>query len=214
MGENRFYSSNSKNKYRRKIQNSTLKDNATFALGIVTGNNKKYLLQTKIENSEPIFKGCDIFPFKMDQEKMYIQFTPEIFQQVAKEAFYRSKKIVYRFINSRLVCAIDTKNFLLLNSANLFIPKNNYPFETIVCLFNSNIYNFVFQKKFHSTKVLRNHLESLPLPEFSNETHKELKKLHDKFVDGEFIQSELDKKIATLFNFSNEELKYILSEVK
>ncbi|MBD5410783.1 MAG: N-6 DNA methylase [Treponema sp.] len=197
-----------------RIPHSTLKNNADFALGIVTGNNKKYLLPTKNENTEPIFKGCDILPFKIKQESIYIKFTPEKFQQVANEKLYRSKKIVYRFINSRLVCAIDTKNCLLLNSANLFIPKNKYPFETILCLFNSSIYNFIFQKKFHSTKILRKHLESLPLPTFSEEIHTELKRLYNKFVVEKFIQSELDEKIAKLFNLSNNELKYIVSEVK
>lgn len=115
-----------------------------FALGIVTGNNKKYIHEIKGEAEEPIFRGKDILPYKLKLPETFIKFTPEIFQQMAPVEMYRSKKIVYKFISDKIVCALDT-NSLVLNSANIII-SNNYPMEILVCLFNSPIYSFVYQK--------------------------------------------------------------------
>lgn len=192
----------------------TLKNNADFALGIVTGNNKKKLSSIKTKTNEIILKGKDVCPFKIENSKDYIEFNINSFQQVADEKFYRQRKIIYRFINKRIICCIDEENRLLLNSANLFIPKKDYQFESIVCLFNSDIYNFIFQKKFHSAKILKKHLESLPLPILSREEHNQLLDLYNEFSKKSINQEKLDSVVAKIFDLTLEELNFIKGEVK
>lgn len=160
-------------------EHSTLLGSADFALGIVTGNNKENILERSTDKSEPIFRGKDIDPYKYLEPTCFIEFKQEIYQQVAPLKYFRTKKIVYRFISDKIICAIDNNNSLVLNSANLFI-SNSYPMETIVCLFNSNIYSFIYRKKFHSTKVLKSHLQSMPLPVFSKEDHSQFMQFHTK----------------------------------
>lgn len=139
-----------------------LSETTKFALGIVTGNNKKYLHEKKMNDDEPVFRGKDILPYMLKSPETFIKFTPDVFQQVAPITMYRSKKIVYKFISDKIVCALNDGN-LVLNSANIIISYD-YPMEILVCLFNSPVYTFIYQKKFNSKKVLKQHFQDFPLP--------------------------------------------------
>ncbi len=67
--------------------------------GIVTGNNKEYILAEKRDDNEIILKGSDIQRYGMTPSGYYIRFVPESFQQVAPIEMYRAKeKLLYRFI--------------------------------------------------------------------------------------------------------------------
>jgi tRNA1(Val) A37 N6-methylase TrmN6 len=193
------------------LNHITLKDNAIFALGIVTGNNKKHILSEKTADSEEIFRGKDIQPYKYWKAQCFIEFNPEKYQQISPVQYYRQKKITYRFIGDRLVCALDCGNHLLLNSANLFISKS-YPMETIVCLFNSPIYTFIYQKKFHSKKMLKSHLQDFPLPILDEKQHSLFYSLHCRIMDGEIRQVEIDKVICEIFGMTDMEYEYIVNE--
>ena len=178
-----------------------------FALGIVTGDNKKYIHYTKGVNDEPVFRGKDILPYKLKSPETFINFTPEIFQQVAPIEMYRSKKIVYKFISDKIVCAIDC-NSLVLNSANVII-SNDYPMEILVCLFNSPIYTFIYQKKFKSKKVLKQHFQDFPLPVLSNELNKSFCDVYSDIFAGKSNQENADKLICNYFKISDTEYNYI-----
>ena len=60
-----------------------LSETTKFALGIVTGNNKKYLHEKKMNDDEPVFRGKDILPYMLKSPETFIKFTPDVFQQVA-----------------------------------------------------------------------------------------------------------------------------------
>jgi tRNA1(Val) A37 N6-methylase TrmN6 len=186
-----------------------LKGNAIFALGVVTGNNDKHILKTPGDKAEPIFRGKDIQKFRYVQPECFIEFKPEKYQQVAPVEYYRQKKIVYRFISDKIVCAVDYNNHLLLNSANLFIPLIDYPFEAIVCLFNSSVYSFIYQKKFHSKKVLRSHIEEFPLPKINGMVKTEFSKYHTDILNGIDRTDEIENLTASIFGISETELKHI-----
>jgi hypothetical protein len=194
-------------------QYQTLTQNAVFALGIVTGNNSKYIAHSKDRNFEPVYRGKDIQKYFFSAPDCFIHFKPELYQQVAPLEYYRQKKIVYRFICDKLVCLYDRDNSLLLNSANVFI-SNVYPMETIVCLFNSPIYSYIYQKKYHSRKVLKSHLQSLPLPLFYDDTHRTFSVLHHEITSHPAqktleIQHEIDALICKWFSISDKEYNYI-----
>jgi tRNA1(Val) A37 N6-methylase TrmN6 len=194
---------------------SSLKTGTVFALGIVTGNNGQFLQKEKTDKNEAIYRGKDIFPYRFHPPKCFIEFEPEKMQQVAQTELYRQKKIVYRFICSRLICALDETGALFLNSANLLI-SHDYPMETIACLFNSPVYTFIFQKKFHSRKILKSHLQDLPLPVLSRAQHGFFYSMHSGLARGEISpragQPEIDRMLAGLFNLSGGEYNMILKE--
>ncbi len=166
------------------LKHLTLAHNAQWALGIVTGNNKDCIRKEPFPGSEPIYTGKEISKYYLDDPVNFISFTPEIFQQVAPVSLYRSaEKILYRFISKDLVFAYDSNQVLPLNSANCIIPQLNYPIKVIIGLFNSSLYNFLFRKQFSSIKVLRNHIEALPLPLLSNEQFTTISSLVNELIE-------------------------------
>lgn len=195
--------------YRKK--HITLKNNASWALGIVTGNNKKFITSNNKKDFEPIYKGKDVKRFILDKPSSYIQFQPEKLQQAAPEKKYRSKeKLIYRFISKNLIFAYDNKQSLTLNSANILISEiPNYPIKVIAALFNSSLYQFIFQKKFSSVKVLRSHIEELPLPLWNKSVFSKIIKLVDKTIQNQEHFQELDDYIISKFSLLQKEKIHI-----
>ena len=183
----------------------TLKNNAVFGMGIVTGNNSVIFEPQNAattENAEkeksPLYRGKNIQPYHLTESNLTISFEKEKFQQSAPEELYRQKKIVYRFIANHPVCCLDEKGEFFLNSANFFIPSPalDYPWESIICLFNSSLYEEYYKNTFASIKILRSHIEKLPLFLFTPDQHRQLKELYDKASNSlqstKKIQSQID----------------------
>lgn len=144
-----------------------LKNNAEFGLGIVTGNNKEFISDTKDTKKTmmPILKGTDISRYNIKAPSNYIEFVPAKLQQCAPLSKYQSEKIVYRFINKRLTFALDTMGCLTLNSCNFLIPKiPGLDIRYILAVLNSSAAQFIFENRFSSIKVLRSHIEQIPIP--------------------------------------------------
>ena len=189
----------------------TLKNNAQWALGIVTGDNKKYLSNKKLDGYEEIIKGKNIKPYFLSNSKIYIKFQPHLYQQVASINIYRAKeKLVYRFISRKLIFAYDNKQQLTLNSANILIPQiQNYPIKVFLALLNSSVYQFLYIKKFNSLKILRGNLEQLPFPILKEETKKQIVFYVDKILEYKLKPDLLNEYILDLFSFTSDEKEYI-----
>lgn len=205
------------------LAHTTLSKQADWALGIVTGNNRKFLSENKATDHEPILTGKDIKRFLTTQPKYYVKFSPDKFQQVAPENKYRAKeKLIYKFISKELVFSYDNEQTLTLNSANILIPQiKDYPTKTILALFNSSLYQFLYQKKFSAIKLLRSDLEKLPLPLIEKVKHKEIIRVVDKLLDRQLREEEsqqnykkLDKIIMDIFSLTPEEQGHIGKNVK
>ncbi len=195
-----------------KTKHMTLKNNASWALGIVTGNNKKFIIPKNKSGFEPIYLGKDIKKFVLAEPSHYIRFQPKKFQQTAPEYKYRAKeKLIYKFISNKLIFAYDNQKRLTLNSANILIPKiPDYPIKVILALFNSSLYQFLFQKKFSSIKVLRSHISALPLPLWDKKTFSKMVRLVDKILQNKNKIQELDNYITHKFKLTKKEISYIL----
>ena len=197
-----------------KIENrdyKTLEGSSEWALGIVTGDNKKYLTTNKSDNVEPVFKGSDIKPFVLKKPENFIQLNPSHFQQIAPIRKYRSReKLVYKFISKNLVFAYDSNGSLTLNSANILIPKiSNYPIKLVLGFLNSRVFNFYFRKKFNSIKILRSNIEELPFPILLGEEQKKMIKLVDAIMELKLSLEELNEFVFKYYDISQEERGYI-----
>lgn len=190
---------------------TTLEGKADWALGIVTGNNSKYIINELQKEFEEVYKGKDVEKFILSKPSNYIQFIPNKFQQVAPIEKYRAnEKLIYRFISKYLVFAYDNKQKLTLNSANIVIPKiPNYPIKVIAALLNSSLYQFIFQKRFSSIKVLRSHIEQMPLPLWDKKTFEEIIKMVDLIIKDKTIFEKLDNYIMDRYTLSSKEKNYL-----
>lgn len=198
------------------IPHFTLKNNASWALGIVTGDNGSFIKETKIDKSyDVIITGKDLAPFFFEPPYKYIKFDKDAFQQCApEEKFKAPEKLVYKFISKKLVFVLDEKQHYTLNSANILIPSLNYSNKVIVSLFNSKLYNFVFQKTFNSLKILKAEIEALPLPKFDQNVLDDIIGIYDKILARTSSISELDDYLYKTFSLSEADIKYIEENTK
>lgn len=197
-----------------------LKKNARFALGIVTGNNKKYISEQKQEGYEIVLKGNEIQKYKIKASGNYIRFTPEEFQQVAPIEIYRAKeKLLYRFISEVPVFAYDDQQHLSLNSCNIVIPDiPGLEMKYILAILNSSVASYFLSKRFRSVKLLRSHLEQIPIPVVSKEKQEAIIKKVNRIMDSpENITSlyrELDLEIMNLYSLSERQCELIKKELE
>lgn len=189
----------------------TLKKNASWILGIVTGDNNRYLRDKQLPGYEEIIRGSDVSKFNIQKVNRFIKFEPQKFQQVVPEEKFRTKeKLIYKFISRKLIFAYDNKQRLTLNSANAIIPQiENYPLKVILALFNSTLYQFIFQKKFASIKVLKSHLEQLPLPILDKDVFACIIEKVDLLLSGEGNIDSIDEIVFNFYGFDQKTRKYI-----
>lgn len=194
----------------------TLKENADWALGVVTGNNAHYLKPFPEEGLRGIYAGKNVQRYTLSPASYYINFKPEEFQQVAPlERYFAREKLIYRFVSNKLIFAYDDRQELTLNSANIVIPRiPDYPIKAILGLFNSSLYQFLYQKKFSGVKVLRSYLEELPLPLLSAAEKEELARLVDALRGGAGDEAKLDSYVFSLFSLTGEEKLYVTENIK
>ncbi len=193
---------------RRNAEMVYLKDNARFALGIVTGNNEAFISDTPREGYEPVLRGSDIFRYRIAESNAYMKFAPEKFQQVAPTELYRApEKLLYRFICDTLVFAYDNRQMLSLNSCNILIPEiPGLAMKYILAVLNSSVAAFFCQQSFNSVKVLRSHLEAIPIPAVADKVQQEITDMVDRIMEpgakAGMLYEELDDCIMKLYGLS------------
>lgn len=189
-----------------------LDNDVKYALGVVTGNNKKYLSNVSNLNNEPIISGKEIDKYNIDYSKIkkYIVFDKDNLQQVAEEELYRSKnKIVYRFIGKRLCFSVEDSGMLTLNSANIIVLGDNYDLYYVSAILNSRITQLYFEDVYNTHKVLKNHIKSFYIPKFNDAITKNISNL-SKNVRPQFNYcEEIEEIIYQELNLNENEIKYI-----
>lgn len=185
-----------------------LKGNAKFALGIVTGNNKEYISAEKHDDNEVVLKGSDIQRYRITTSGNYIRFVPESFQQVAPVEMYRAKeKLLYRFISEVPVFTYDDQQTLSLNSCNIVIPDiDGLEMKYILAILNSSVAAYFISKKFNSVKLLRSHIEQMPIPVVPMDVQDLIIKKVDRIMNSSEnisgLYEDLDSDIMELYGLS------------
>ena len=134
---------------------------------------------------------------------------------------YRAdEKLFYRFICDQLVFAYDNKQRLSLNSCNIVIPKiKGLKIKYILAILNSRVAQFFYQKQFNSVKVLRSHIESIPLPFASTKIQDEIISITEKLIEGCDLKEAtaqyelLEDKISELYGLNRSEKQLIIEAV-
>ena len=163
----------------------TLKD-SIWGLGIVTGDNKKHLKLKRGKGFEPIYTGKEVEAYSLKQPRYFVKYKRADYQQVAKDEIYRAdEKLIYKFISKNLVFAYDDSKSLVLNSANILIPRiPGMSVKTVLAFLNSGLFKFLYKSLFGEIKILKGNLMELPFPSISYETDKKLTELVDEVLKG------------------------------
>ena len=195
-----------------RLRNDDL-SHSQWALGIITGNNAKVLKDRQRQGLEPIFTGKDISKYGLKKASRYIKYNRADFQQCAKDEYYRAKeKLVYKFVSSKLCFTYDDKQRLFLNSANILIPEvDGMSIKTVLAFLNSELFNFLYAKRFNDIKILKGNLSALPFPKITAEQDQQLTALVDRALNGDVVaQNEIDDLIYSLYQLDAEEIALII----
>lgn len=190
-----------------KQKHIVLKGFADWALGVVTGDNKKFLSNKSQRGFEPVYKGTEVLRFRLNKPSTYLLFAQNELQQVAPLKHYRHpEKLVYRFICKELVFAVDRSGLGTLNSANILIPQMpGYSTRALCGILNSVVAQFYYQKKFNTFKTLRSNLEKFPFPKADQVLLKKIEKsvirLEKGYSEKEF--KSLNELVMDLYKLPN-----------
>ncbi len=152
--------------------------------------------------------GSDIYRYGIITSKNYIRFVPEYFQQVAPIEMYRTKeKLLYRFISEVPVFTYDNQQTLSLNSCNIVIPEiDGIDMKYILAILNSSVATYFISKKFNSVKLLRSHIEQMPIPVVSMDVQNTIIKKVDHIMNSSEnisgLYEDLDNDIMALFGLT------------
>ncbi len=161
----------------------TLAGNAHWGLGIVTGNNKKWIRSMPSADHVPVFKGSDIQSGTLKKPTCFIPSDFSLYQQVAPIELYNAQeKLIYKFISANLIFFADSEQRYILNSANVLIPEHDFPISCnqLADLLNSDFMNWLFKSIFNTHKILRGDLERLPI-------HVKYFDHHRQFAEHEYL---------------------------
>lgn len=173
---------------------------ARFMLGVVTGCNRQALSRS---SGEPIVAGPDVTPFAIGTPMRRLRLPLERVQQAAPRALYARPKVVYRFIADRPVAAVDLDGRLTLNSANALAPEPGLDPHFVAAALNSTPLAFLRGARASLPRVLRSHLERLPLPDGDpDETHRIARLAAEQ---GFAAARELDDRVTHLFRLTSGE---------
>ena len=143
-----------------------------FGLGVVTGDNEKWLSDSCGPRMEPIYSGKEVDRFRLLEAKQFIEFDRQNFQQVAPDDIYRTPvKLVYKTISKVPKVAIDYTGSLTTNSANIIIPDLTVmTAESWAAILNSSVASFLYSRMFGGVnKIGKEHLLALPIPPVSKQ---------------------------------------------
>lgn len=148
------------------VPHVTLSGKARWGLGIVTGNNDKFMRLSGAEGHIAVFRGTDISKQGLTPATRYIPSDLTQYQQVAPIDLYKADvKLIYKFISSRLCFYCDTEQRYILNSVNMLVPSKDFPItpRQLCALLNSELINWLFFSLFKTCKILRADLEVIPI---------------------------------------------------
>ena len=83
--------------------------------------------------------------------------------------------------------------------------------KTVLAFLNSELFNFLYAKRFNDIKILKGNLSALPFPKITAEQDKQLTALVDRALSGDKDASkEIDALINSLYEFDREDMLLLL----
>jgi len=158
---------------RLEAHRERLRGRVRFILGVVTGDNRRAIARDGSGGGEPIVVGRDIAPMRIATPRRRLCVPLGHVQQAAPRAAYARHKVVYRFVSSHPVAAVDRGGRLTLNSANAFaVDDAALDLDFVAAWLNSSTARWLHRARWAMPRVLRSHLERLPLPPTTSEVQR------------------------------------------
>lgn len=174
-----------------------LGDIAKFSLGIKTSDDKKFILDEKIDNNcYKLLRGKDVSRYNYNYAEKWLWYKPELMLEKKgagprKLEYFLRDKILFRDVAENICAIFDDEKYLSTDTLSLIYDvKGGYNLKFIIGLLNSKFINKWYLINFQSGLHIKiNELQNIPIPkiDFSNkkekENHDELVKLINKLIE-------------------------------
>jgi len=173
-----IYRNSFDNELIEKIENckQTLNEIININNGIVTGNDKKFITNSKINDFyKPTLRGKDIKKYSILIPKNYIFYNKsELLRARDENIFLAEEKLIMQMINTEFVLTYDNQQFYNLGTTYAITNKSKYNIKSILAILNSKLITYYYKKKFTNNSSLTNAISTqnlfiIPFPEIENE---------------------------------------------
>jgi len=145
----------------KKIEENTLPLSiiAKMPRGLsITVNDSRYISNKKISGYLRALRGRDIERFRIKNFKIYVKIPSSRCKKYNN--LFESKKIVVQNLAYKIVAALEEGDNVPLDTLNTVILKNNnFEYEYILCILNSQLMSFYFQNMITNRARLNIHLD-------------------------------------------------------
>ena len=155
-----IYSSKEDRKILKKIEKADLrlKELVNINNGIVTGNDKKYLHHSKInEDYKKALRGRDIARYGHLKTNEYIYYKKEeLLRARDEEIFNNTEKLIMQMINIDFVITYDNNQYYNLGTTYAITLKKAENLLQILGVLNSKLIGYYYRKKYTNDSTLTN----------------------------------------------------------
>ncbi|OQY00807.1 MAG: hypothetical protein B6I26_05880 [Desulfobacteraceae bacterium 4572_130] len=218
------------------IKKIKLNEIAKFSLGIKTSNDKKFILNKKIdEDCYPMIRGRNISRYYYNKPSEWIWYKPKFMMEKVgagprKLDYFKKEKIFIQDVAQSII-SVYCKDFILSNDTLSIIYEinHNFNFKFILSIVNSNLINYWFKTNFQAGLHIKiNQLQQIPISQILPkdqipfiekadkmlELNKELQKKKNKFLNRIKDNFEIQKITKKLNCFYNYDFKIFVTELK
>ncbi|WP_194850339.1 DUF7149 domain-containing protein [Nonlabens antarcticus] len=212
------------NKSKRK-----LKDFFKIDLGMNTADDSRFIYSTKegLQNPKKVLEGKDFNSYIMKWSGKYVEYLPELMKKKStarpgeKERFENEKLILYRFIgkDGYLKSTYDIDNYYTLGSTYVIRKKTTESsLKFLVAILNSKLAGYFFTKQFSGSKVTKNELDKLSIPNISLSEQQDFIEIVNKIIslaiqnnvkELNIYKSQIDQLVYQLYDLTADEIKII-----
>ncbi len=106
--------------------------------------------------------GRNVKRYSIEWDGLYLDYNLErIHSCKRKDIFEVPEKIFFRRVSANLLAAYDDQQFFALNTLVVMTPKqHNIDLKYVLGVFNSKLMNFIYRKKFKSTKTVFSEIQA------------------------------------------------------
>jgi type I restriction-modification system DNA methylase subunit len=226
--DNRIYVSPLNYKFLTVSQNlQQLKDIAQFYNGIKTGDNKKFLSDTKLSDKYlSVVRGKDFTKYSQPKPVIYVLFDKDRLWSNTDESKLQVKpKILIRQTSDKIIATLDTKGRLVMDTVHI-IYGSVIDLKVLLAIINSKLFNFLHGlfvpekgKAFAEVKIAN--LGKIPVPKNISSEDKTLlieyvESILSSVNESEkvFIEEKIDEIVYKLYDLSKKEIKLVEKSLK
>lgn len=216
------------------LNTEKLKNIIQFKQGIITGNNKSFVVNIETAETKKVIRGEDFNRYTLSWNSLYIKYNNNLHRPRTPDVFELPEKILVRQTGNYPIAMIDNNSYYTLDTVhNGKIINSQFTSQYLIAILNSKAMKYIWncvineeKKAFGQIKII--YLNELPIPKTKPIKQKEIgilvntmlqknKELQDKsnhFLDllkAEYEISELSNKLLCWYEL---DWKHFTNELK